>query len=57
MTILVLFGKPNNKPPLYMHARLYKTEGEQGIYAVARIDAVWAMKQDACRMAEAVFHT
>ena len=57
MTILVLFGKPNNKSPLYMHVRIYKTEGEQGIYAITLIDTLCAIEQDAYRMAEAVFHT
>ena len=57
MTILVLFGKPNNKSPLYMHVRIHKTEGEQSIYSITLIDALCAIEQDAYRMAEAVFHT
>ena len=57
MTILVLFGKPNKKSPLNMHVRIYKTEGEQSIYAITLIDALCAIEEDAYRMAEAVFHT
>ena len=57
MTILVLFGKPNKKSPLNMHVRIYKTEGEQSIYSITLIDALCAIKQDAYRMAEAIFHT
>ena len=57
MPILVLFGKPNKKSPLNMHVRIYKTEGEQSIYSITLIDALCAIKQDAYRMAEAVFHT
>ena len=57
MTILVLFGKPNKKSPLNMHVRIYKTEGEQSIYSITLIDALCAIKEDAYRMAEAVFHT
>ena len=43
--------------PLNMHVRIYKTEGEQCIYAITLIDALCAIKQDAYRMAEAIFHT
>ena len=57
MTILVLFGKPNKKSHLYMHVRIHKTEGEQSIYSITLIDALCAIKEDAYRMAKAVFHT
>ena len=57
MTILVLFGKPNNKSPLNMHVRIYKTEGEQSIYSITLIDALCAIEEDAYRMTKAVFHT